>query len=92
MPGFDTGPAAPPEPHDPATAGRNARYGLVLFSIYLVFYGGFVAVSAFRPAVMDRVPVAGLNLATLWGFGLIAVALLLAALYGWLCRAPEAPK
>ena len=41
---------------------------------------------------MDQVPFAGLNLAILSGFGLIVIALLLAALYGWLCRAPEAPK
>ena len=39
--------------------------------------------------MMDHT-LAGLNLATIYGFGLIVVALLLAALYGWLCRAPEA--
>lgn len=92
MPGFDIGPTAPPEPHDTATASRNARYGFVLFTVYLVIYGGFVIACAFWPALMERVPVAGLNVATLYGFGLIVVALLLAALYGWLCRAPEGPK
>ena len=92
MPGFDSGPAAPPEPRDDATARRNARYGIIFFSIYLSFYGGFVLINAFWPAVMDLVPVAGLNLAILYGFALIALALLLAALYGWLCRAPEGPK
>jgi len=92
MPGFDTAPAAPPEPRDEATARRNARYGLVLFLVYLVIYGGFVVASAFWPEVMDRVPFAGLNAAILYGFGLIVTALLLAALYGWLCRASEGPK
>ena len=26
MPGFDTAPAAPPEPHDTATASRNGEF------------------------------------------------------------------
>ncbi len=92
MPGFDSAPAATPEPRDDATVRRNTRYGLVLFCIYLVIYAGFVLLNAFWPEVMDRVPFAGLNLAILYGFGLIIAALLLAALYGWLCRAPEGPK
>jgi uncharacterized membrane protein (DUF485 family) len=88
MPGFDSGPAAP-EPHDIPTARRNSRYGLILFTIYLTIYAAFVLLNAFRPDLMDRT-LSGLNVATLYGFGLIAAALLLAALYGWLCRAPEA--
>ena len=92
MPGFDSQPNAPPEPRDDATAGRNARYGFVLFTIYLVIYGGFVILSAFWPSVMGWVPFAGLNLAIIYGFALIAIALVLAGLYGWLCRAQEGPK
>src|SRR5262249_33619990 len=68
MPGFDSGPAPPTEPHDDATTSRNTRYGLTLFFIYLVIYGAFVLVSAYWPDVMDRVPFVGLNLAILSGF------------------------
>ena len=88
MPGFDSAPAAP-EPHDLRTARRNKRYGLILFAIYLAIYATVVGLNAFRPELMDRTW-GGLNVATLYGFGLIIAALVLAALYGWLCRAPEA--
>lgn len=65
---------------------RNARYGLILFVLYLAFYSLYVILNAFWPQVMDAIPLAGVNLAILYGFGLIAVALLLALVYAWLCR------
>jgi uncharacterized membrane protein (DUF485 family) len=71
-----------------AAAARNARYGMVLFLVYLAFYAGFVLLNAFRPDVMDWVPAAGVNLAIWYGFALIVVALALALVYAWLCRTP----
>lgn len=65
---------------------RNARVGLVLFCVYLVLYGGFVGLNAFSPTTMEATPIAGINLAILYGFGLILAALVLALLYGFLCR------
>ena len=65
---------------------RNARIGLVLFAIYLILYGGFVFLNAFAPTAMEWLPIAGVNLAILYGFGLIFAAFALAMLYGWLCR------
>jgi uncharacterized membrane protein (DUF485 family) len=65
---------------------RNSRIGMVLFLVYLAFYGGFVGLSAFAPEAMEATPIAGVNLAILYGFALIAAALVLALLYGWLCR------
>ena len=69
-------------------ATRNARIGLVLFAIYLLLYGGFVLLNTFAPHTMERTPVAGINLAILYGFGLIVSALVMALLYGALCT-PE---
>lgn len=69
-----------------ATAARNARYGLWLFAVYLLLYGGFVGINAFAPQWMEIRPVAGINLAILYGMGLIVAAFVLALLYGWLCR------
>jgi uncharacterized membrane protein (DUF485 family) len=65
---------------------------MVLFGVYLLLYGGFVLINAFSPSTMELTPIAGVNLAILYGFGLIFAALLLALLYGWLCRedAPDA--
>ena len=68
---------------------RNARIGLVLFGVYSLLYGGFVLLNAFSPDTMEFTPVAGINLAILYGFGLIATALILALVYGWLCKPSE---
>jgi uncharacterized membrane protein (DUF485 family) len=64
---------------------RNARIGLVLFAVYLVLYTAFVLLNAFRPDLMERTT-AGVSLAVLAGFGLIAGAFVIALAYGWLCR------
>jgi uncharacterized membrane protein (DUF485 family) len=68
---------------------RNARVGLWLFFIYLAIYAGFVLLAAFSPATMARTPVAGVNFAIWYGFGLIAGAFVMALLYGWLCRVEQ---
>lgn len=65
---------------------RNSRLGLVFFFIYLLLYGGFVFLNAFSPKTMELTPVAGINLAILYGFGLIIAAILMALLYGVLCN------
>jgi uncharacterized membrane protein (DUF485 family) len=66
----------------------NARLGLVLFAAYLVVYCIYVLVNAFWPSMMDQVPFAGLNVAVLSGFGLIAGAFALSLVYVGLCRSP----
>ena len=72
---------------------RNARLGLKLFSVYLVLYGGFVLINTFSAETMELTPVAGINLAVLYGFGLIVAALVLALIYGALCsNEPSAPS
>ncbi len=83
---FDNAPAEE-EPVNEHDIRRRARYGLILFAIYLLLYGGFVLLNVFDPKLMESTPVAGVNLAILYGFGLIAAALLLALIYAWLCRA-----
>jgi len=65
---------------------RNARVGLWLFGIYLAFYAGFVGLNSFAPETMSQTPIPGLNLAILYGFALIIVALTLSLLYGLFCR------
>ena len=72
------------------TSARNSRYGLVLFAVYFLLYAAFVLLNAFCPAVMEAMPVAGVNVAVLYGLGLILVAFLLSLVYGWLCSVPAA--
>jgi uncharacterized membrane protein (DUF485 family) len=45
--------------------------------------------SAFEPQIMSRAPFGGVNLAIIYGFGLIVAALVLALFYMVLCRARE---
>jgi uncharacterized membrane protein (DUF485 family) len=68
------------------TITRNSRYGLMLFAVYSIVYGGFVWLNAFRPDWAEATPVPGVNVAVLYGFALIVAAFVLALVYGWLCR------
>src|SRR5688500_3046822 len=68
-----------------AVSSANARAGLVLFFIYLAFYAGFMGLATFAPGAMARPVLAGVNLAITYGMGLIAGALVVAAIYMWLC-------
>ena len=64
----------------------NARVGLILFFVYLIFYAAFVYLSAFRGDLMAQPALAGVNLAVVYGFALILGAFLLALVYMILCR------
>ena len=69
----------------PEIITRNARYGMVLFIIYLAIYAGFVALSVFKPTLMAEPVLGGVNLAVVYGFALIGLAFLLALVYMFLC-------
>ncbi|MBN1371322.1 MAG: DUF485 domain-containing protein [Anaerolineaceae bacterium] len=82
--------------HEPATpAGKDPagpykmRLGIRMFIFYALFYASFVAINLLSPATMAKIVFAGLNLATVFGFSLILVALIEALVYDWLCRKKE---
>jgi len=77
------------EDDDPAISARNSRYGLWLFGLYLILYGGFMGLAAFEPQLMAKAPFGGVNLAILYGFGLIVAARVFALLYMVLCRSRD---
>ena len=70
----------------------NSRIGLVLFFVYLFFYSGFVLLNTFSPQTMEATPLAGINVAILYGFGLIIAAFIMALIYGLLCGPSESQK
>lgn len=78
--------------HDPDTEQqevanpKHARYGLILFFIYLALYAAFMLLTTFAPGLMEDELFGGVSLAVIYGFGLIVIALVLALLYAWLCR------
>jgi uncharacterized membrane protein (DUF485 family) len=78
-------PGSAPVDEHPEISAANARAGLVLFFVYLAFYGGFVGLAAFAPQVMGRPAIAGVNLAISYGLALILGAFVIAALYMWAC-------
>ena len=71
---------------------RPSRLGLILFLLYLLLYGGFVFLNAFSPKTMEVTPFAGVNLAILYGFGLILAAFVLAMIYGIFSKSTEDPS
>ncbi|MCM2370036.1 DUF485 domain-containing protein [Aporhodopirellula aestuarii] len=64
----------------------TSRLGLSLFAVYTLIYLGFVLLNAFAADTMETVVVAGLNLAIVYGFGLIIVAIVMAFIYGFALR------
>ncbi len=78
----------PPHHEDhPEIVSRNARVGLVLFGIYVLLYGGFIVIAGFFPHLMAiATPLGSVNLAIMYGMGLILAALVLAVIYMFICR------
>lgn len=78
--------AAGREQEDAAVVSRNTRAGLLLFAVYAIVYVGFMLLSAFAPQQMGAPFLGGVNLAVIYGFGLIAAAIALALIYVRICR------
>lgn len=76
-----------------AVVAFNARLGVVLFLLYLLLYVAFIYLNAFRRDTMAADAVGGVNLAVVYGLGLIIAAFVLAIVYMALCRreSPVAP-
>ena len=81
--------------HGPATdwskdraSAFKSRMGIWMFILYAVIYAGFVLINTFYPRLMGS-DIGGLNLAIVYGFGLIVFALMLAFVYNAICTAAE---
>ena len=73
-----------------AVISHNARWGLILFALYVALYLGFMIMSAYFPEKMSQPSIAGVNLAIVYGIGLIVAALFLAIVYTFLARSSDA--
>ena len=81
----------PAAPSEKDLAGPyKMRLGIWMFVFYSLFYASFVAVNLLSPLAMAAIVFAGLNLATVYGFALIIVALVEALIYDAMCRKKEA--
>ena len=69
---------------DDAAQGK-ARIGVILFLIYGLVYAGFVIVNTVSPGTMGMEVLAGLNLAVVYGFSLIVLAIVMGLAYSIVC-------
>jgi len=65
------------------------RLGVFMFIPYAIVYAGFVAINLIKPTMMEAIIIFGLNLAVVYGFGLILLALILALIYNYMCASRE---
>ncbi len=65
------------------------RLGVWLFLAYSLVYASFVALNLLVPAIMELRILAGVNLDTVFGIGLIVLAIVLSLIYNALCLANE---
>jgi uncharacterized membrane protein (DUF485 family) len=86
MGGLDFHAPVEKEQEDAGVVAHNTRMGVILFVIYVLFYGGFMGLSAFAPQAMAKPILLGLNMAVVYGFALIIVALALSLVYMRVCR------
>ena len=65
------------------------RLGAWMFLLYAAVYAAFVAINVTSPLAMEKTIIFGLNLAVVYGFGLIIFALVLALIYNHACAVRE---
>ena len=83
--------------HEPAVetqkdhaSSYKSVLGLRLFWLYgAVYFIGFVGINVLKPVLMEKTIIWGLNLAVVYGFGLILFALVLALIYNHMCVVRE---
>lgn len=79
-----------PDSGPDAASTYKTQVGLILFLIYGVFYATFVIINTFDPTSMGQIVLAGLNLAVVYGFGLIILAVVMGLIYNIICSRIEA--
>jgi uncharacterized membrane protein (DUF485 family) len=73
-----------------ASAEYKQRIGVWMFLLYAAIYAAFVAINLLKPLWMEKTVFLGLNLAVVFGFGLIVFALIQALIYNYMCSTHEA--
>jgi len=83
--------------HEPAAknigtdnaAPKKARLGVILFIVYTLIYSGFVLIGLLKPELMGMESLGGQNLAIIYGFGLIVLAIVMGFIYNYFCTRLE---
>ena len=67
----------------------KTKTGIKLFLIYCAIYLGFVVINTIAPKLMGVKVLFGLNLACIYGFGLIILAIVMGLIYNAACTHAE---
>ena len=86
---MDHGPAVHYEEHEDLIAYKS-KLGIKLFFAYALVYVVFVVINTVKPTLMDVKVLAGVNLASIYGFFLILLAIVLGLIYNFICSKKEA--
>lgn len=70
-------------------AAKKAKLGVILFFVYTIIYSGFVLIGLTKPELMGLELVGGQNLAIIYGFGLIILAIIMGFVYNFFCTRME---
>ncbi len=73
---------------DEKSSAYKTRLGVKMFLVYCVIYFGFVVINSVKPTLMGT-NIGGLNLAIVYGMGLIVLALVMALIYTYFCSKEE---
>jgi uncharacterized membrane protein (DUF485 family) len=82
--------------HEPAVkigtdnaAAKKSKLGVKLFIVYTLIYSGFVIIGLTKPELMGLEVLGGQNIAIIYGFGLIALAIVMGFIYNYFCTRME---
>ena len=81
------GPAA--ELGEDRASGKKSKLGIILFFCYASLYVVFIMIGLFWTELMGAKVFFGLNLAVTYGIGLILLAIVMGAVYSYICTRIE---
>ncbi|OFY20160.1 MAG: hypothetical protein A2W98_12505 [Bacteroidetes bacterium GWF2_33_38] len=70
-------------------SGKKAKLGVWLFILYTTVYAIFVAIGVLNYETMGKIVLGQQNLAVVFGFGLIVLAIIMGLIYNWICTGYE---
>ena len=80
---------APKSPERDHALAAKSKLGVKLFWAYCLIYAGFVVINTLKPKLMGTEVMLGQNLAVVYGFGLIFLAIVLGLVYNHMCTRLE---
>ena len=67
----------------------KSKLGIKLFVVYGLIYAGFVFINTVKPELMEINVLLGMNLAVVYGMGLIVLAIIMGLIYNHFCTLKE---